>query len=117
MGDIVPFLHSPSVHPRLKDTSTLTAEQRAEASEIEVMQRETSQIEGVGSATNRVLRLCLDAKGFPSPGMFQIVATLPPRVVLLLERVSEHRRLEIAAAGRITSKYLRASTRPRTRAS
>lgn len=76
------------------------------------MQRETSQIEGIGSATNRVLRLCLDAKGFPSPGMFRIVTALPPRVVLLLERVSEHRRMEIAAAGRITMKYMRAKTRP-----
>jgi hypothetical protein len=113
VGDAQPFLHAPSVHPRLKDTSTLTVEQRAEASEIEAMQRETSQIAGVGSATNRVLRLCLDAKGFPSPGMFQIVSRLPPRTVLLLERVSEHRRMEIAAAGRITMKYLQAKTRPK----
>jgi hypothetical protein len=112
VGVARPFLHAPSVPPRLKDTSSLTSEQQAEAEEIAALQRETGQIEGIGSATNRILRLCLNAKGFPEPMMFNMIKTLPADEMLLLERVSEHRRMEIAAAARISMKYMTQKTRP-----
>lgn len=54
-------------------------------------------IPGVGPRESQVLRLCLDAKGYPDGGMVNAVHRLKLDDVLALEAVSLRRREEVGA--------------------
>ena len=67
--------------------------------------------EGVGPRTYRMLRLCLDAKGYPRGDMLREIQAMPLTLALELEDVAHFRQRQIKALTDLETRRLKTAAK------